>query len=216
MSDDRTPIHIDFFADVICPWCYVGWEAVKRAVEQRPHLAATLAWRTFALNPDSPKEGVDRQAYYAQRAAADPDRAKATREALIAAAEAAGAPMDLNAAAILPNTIDAHRVIHWAAGQGRAESMIDALFAAYFVRGENIGDARVLAALAGGVGLDGALIAELLASDADVETMLHFHMAAHRLGVSGVPVAIFQRKTMAMGAETPERYGKAIDAALAA
>jgi predicted DsbA family dithiol-disulfide isomerase len=215
MSDARTALHIDFFADVICPWCYVGWEAVKRALEARPHIAAALAWRNFLLNPDHPKAGTDRRAFYAQRFAADPERAAATRTALLQAAEAAGAPIDLDAAAILPNTIDAHRLIHWAAGQGCAEAAIDTLFAAYFVHGENIGEPAVLRAIAARIGLDEALIGDLLAGDADEGTILSYHGVAHRLGVSGVPVAIFQRKTMAMGAETPERYGKAIDAALA-
>ena len=212
----RATLHIDFFADVVCPWCYVGWEAMKRAIELRPHIDATLAWRNFLLSPDQPKEGADRLAYYAKRAAADPERAAATREALMQAADAAGAPLDLNAARIMPNTVDAHRVIHWAAGQNKAEAAIDALFAAFFVRGDNIGDADVLGDVAQSIGLDGALVRELLASDADVATIKQYHEAAHRMGVSGVPVAIFQRKTMAMGAESPERYGKAIDAALAA
>ncbi|MGE0044500.1 MAG: DsbA family oxidoreductase [Hyphomonadaceae bacterium] len=200
---------VDFFADVSCPWCYVGWESLKRAAEARPELSLSVAWRNFLLNPEMPREGFDRREYFSKKF--DPDRLAMIHDALMQAAEAAGVPLNLESRARIPNTIDAHRLIHWSAGQGRAEAAIDELFAAYFVEGKDIGEAETLIDVAAKIGLDSELVRELLAGDADRDMILKLHASAVKLGVSGVPVAIINRRAMLMGAETPEKYGKALD-----
>lgn len=204
-------VRIDFFADLICPWCYVGWESLKRAAEARPHLRVSLSWRNFLLYPNAPAEGVDREAYLQERYGAEPEKLAASGAALRAAAEAAGAPINLAAAKRFPNTINAHRLVHWGAGQGIAEAMIDALFAAYFVEGRDIGDLEELVRIADSVGLDPAIVRDLLPSPADRGEILTLHQAAVNTGVTGVPVTILNRQAVLMGAETPEVYGEALD-----
>lgn len=202
-------VAIDFFADVSCPWCYVGWEALKRAAEARPDVSCAVAWRNFLLHPEVPAEGMDRAVYFKDRFV--PDRLAAIHEALAKAAADAGVTLDVSKPKRVPNTIDAHRLIHWSAGQGRAEMAIDALFAAYWVDGHDIGNRAILAELAGGIGLDGALVGDLLASDADRDTILALHATSQKIGVSGVPLAILNRQAVLMGAESVENYGLAID-----
>lgn len=201
---------VDFFADISCPWCYVGWEALKRAAAERTNLCVNLNWRTFLLNPDMPAEGYERGAYLAAKF---PDRARleAIHEALAAAARDVGAPLAFDRITRTPSTVNAHRLILWAAGQGRAEAAVDALFAAMFAEGRDIGDAAVLRDIAEAIGLDAGLVGELLASDADRAAIAARHNAATRLGVTGVPVVIINQKAVLMGAETPEAYGGALD-----
>jgi predicted DsbA family dithiol-disulfide isomerase len=214
MSGAKPALIVDFFADLSCPWCYLGWEALKAAAASRRDAASfSLTWRTFMLSPDTPSEGVDRQEFLSARY--DAARLRAANDALKAAADAVGAPLNLDAATRIPSTIDAHRVVHWAASYGLAEAIIDALFQAYFVDGQDIGSADVLVSTAESKGLDPNEIRERLATDEDRKLIRDFHAAAARLGIQGVPVAIFNRKHPVMGAESVEGYTRAIDAALA-
>jgi predicted DsbA family dithiol-disulfide isomerase len=210
----KKPATVDFFADVSCPWCYVAWEALKRAAETRPDRALTVAWRTFLLSPELPPEGLDREAFYQMRFGDDRSRLQASRAALTKLAGEARAPMDLDAAKLIPNTIDAHRVIHWAAGEGVAEGLIDMVFAAYFVHGRDIGAAETLVDIAGKVGLDTGRVERLLEGDTDRDLVLGLHAAAARVGVTGVPVAIFDRAAALVGAQSPGVYGQALDGTL--
>jgi predicted DsbA family dithiol-disulfide isomerase len=206
---EKQSVSVDFFADLVCPWCYVGWEALKRAAEARPHIALNLAWRHFLINVDAPREGYDRRTYLEGKF--DAERLKAISEALNAAARAAGAELHLEAPARTPNTIGAHRLIHWAAGQACAEAAIDGLFSAYWVQGRDIGDSVVLAEIANDIGLDPALVLNLLTGDADRDMIAKMHNAAVRAGVSGVPVTIFAGKAMLVGGQSPENFGRALD-----
>lgn len=201
---------VDFFADVSCPWCYVGWAALKRAAEAREDLALSVAWRNFLLNPDMPRDGYDRREYLSKRFT-DREKLNAIHEALNAAADAAGIVLNLERPARVPNTIDAHRLIHWAAGQRIAEAAIDAVFDAYWVEGRDIGAAETLHDIAGAIGLDADLVRDLLSGEADRDLILALHAKAVQFGVSGVPVAIVNGKALLMGAESPENYGHALD-----
>jgi predicted DsbA family dithiol-disulfide isomerase len=210
MTDAKPRAAIDLFADLTCPWCYVGWAGLKQAALATPEVSCAVAWRSFLLHPDMPAEGVDRKAYFAERFGNDPERWAAVRAALMGAADEAGAALDLDAPARLPSTLNAHRLIHWAAGQGRAEACIDALFEAYWANGLDISEVQVLTAVAEAVGLDGALVADLLAGAADLEQIYQFHAAAAEAGVKGVPVVIVNKKAVLMGAEPPATYQRAI------
>jgi predicted DsbA family dithiol-disulfide isomerase len=210
MQETHARAAIDVFADLTCPWCFVGWEALKQAARATPEVKCSVAWRSFLLHPDMPAEGVDRRAFLRERFGDDPERAAAIRAGLMAAATEAGAPLDLGAAERLPSSVNAHRLIHWAAGQGRAETCIDVLFEAYWVNGLDIGQADVLAAAAEAAGMDGAMVADLLAGEADRDLIHEYHTAAARAGVQGVPVVIVNRKAVLMGAEAPAVYQRAI------
>lgn len=211
MSGER--LRVDFIADLCCPWCYVSWRALDRAIAARPDLDVERAWGAFLLRPDTPPFGFDRAEYLAKIFAGAPEKAQASRAALHAAADDAGAPLDLDAAKILPNTIDAHRLVQWAAGQGRLLAAVDALFAAYFVEGRNIGDRDVLIDIAGNCGLDRDIIAGLLNSDSDWNIVADSHNAAVEAGVRGVPVTLFNGRFARQGAESVAVYSRMLDAA---
>ena len=205
---------VDFIADLSCPWCYVSWCALDRAIAARADLDVERAWGAFLLRPDTPPFGFDRAEYVARIFAGAPEKAQASRAALHAAADDAGAPLNLEAAKIFPNTINAHRVVQWAAGQGLLIPAIDALFTAYFVDGRNIGDKDELIDIAAACGLDRKIVTDLLNSDADWNVVADAHNAAVEAGVRGVPVTLFNGRFARQGAESVAVYARMLDAAV--
>ncbi|MEX6723159.1 DsbA family oxidoreductase [Parapedomonas caeni] len=121
-----TPLTIDIISDVICPWCYVGKRNFDLALAARPDIDATLRWRPFQLDPSVPPQGVDRRSYLRAKFG-DDDRLAAISNSLKQTAAEAGLSLNLEAIALTPNTLDAHRLLHWAGGQGQAHAMAERL-----------------------------------------------------------------------------------------
>lgn len=207
------PLHIDFIADVVCPWCYLGWRRLERALEMRPDVQAQIVWRPYQLDPSIPEKGTDRKAYMAAKFR-DPERMKAMGEALRDAAAEEGLDLKLADIPISPNTNAAHRLIRWAQGQGLQEKVLEGVLRAYFTDLKDIGDPVVLADIAEANGMDRMTVLKLLSEGADKDTIGREHMMAVQAGVTGVPFMIFGGKVAAVGAEAPERLMMAIDKAL--
>jgi predicted DsbA family dithiol-disulfide isomerase len=207
------PLHIDFIADVVCPWCYLGWRRLERALAMRPEVQAEVVWRPYQLDPTVPEEGVDRKAYMAAKFG-DPEQRKAIVEALNEAAEQEGIELNVADIPISPNTNAAHRLIRWAQGQGLQRPVLEAVLRAYFTELRDIGDPVVLADIAEANGMDRMTVLKLFSEGADKEAVTHEHMMAVRAGVTGVPFMVFGGKVAAVGAEAPERLVMAIDKAV--
>jgi predicted DsbA family dithiol-disulfide isomerase len=208
------PLIIDVVADVVCPWCYLGWRRLKSAVALRPDVETKLIWRPYQLDPTLPEEGVDRKAYMANKFK-DPDKLKAVHAALVEGGAEEGIAFNFEAIEIAPNTNAAHRLIRWALTAGAQDEVVEALFKAYFEQGLDIGDPMVLADVAEAAGMERLVVLQLLSEGADKEAVAREHAMAVQGGVTGVPFAIFAGKVAVVGAETPERIVQAIDQALA-
>ena len=208
-------MQIDFIADVVCPWCYLGWRRLEKALALRPDVQATITWRPYQLDPTLPEEGVDRKAYYAARFP-DPERREAGARVLNAAAAEDGISWNLADIPVSPNTNAAHRLIRWAQGEGLQGPVLEGVLAAYFTELRDIGDPVVLADIGEKAGLDRMRILQLFSEGVDKDTVSREHFQAHQAGVSGVPFMIFDGKIAVSGAEPPERLVKAIDKALEA
>jgi predicted DsbA family dithiol-disulfide isomerase len=206
-------MQIDFIADVVCPWCYLGWRRLEKALALRPDIEANIVWRPYQLDPTLPEEGVDRKAYMAAKFP-DPERRAAIGKVLSDAAAEDDIVLNLDAVAVSPNTNAAHRVIRWAQTVGLQAPVLEGVLSAYFTHGQDIGDPVVLADIAGAAGMDRMLVLQLLSEGADKDTITREHQMAHEAGVSGVPFMIFDGKIAVAGAEPPERLVKALDKAL--
>ena len=206
-------MQIDFISDVVCPWCFIGKRRLTRAMAMRPNILFDVKHRPYRLDPNIPREGVDRQLYLAARF---PDAKGLEQAHRLIAAEGAkdGIVFDWAAIKRTPNSIDAHRLIRWAETQGVQDDVVERLFAAYFENGEDVGDIRVLADIADICGMDGAQIADLLESDTDVVLVEREDQLAHEMGVTGVPAMIFGGRIAVSGAREPEMLVLAIDKAL--
>ncbi len=203
-------VKLDVFSDPVCPWCYIGKALLDRALEGKPEHPFTIEWHPFQLNPDMPPEGADRAAYlegkFGGRANAAAIYARVDQ-----AAQAAGLSIDFAAMKRMPNTLDAHRLIHWAGLEGRQSTMVSALFRAFFREGRDIGDQATLATLAAGAGLDAALTTRLLASDADRAEIAARDAHTRSRGVSAVPTYILDNQYALSGAQPTTLWHKVID-----
>lgn len=203
-------IKLDILSDPICPWCMIGKAHLDRALEAHPDHPFAIEWHPFQLNPDMPLEGMDRREYLETKFGG-PDNAKAVYGRIAEAAQAAGVEIDFDGIARTPNTINAHRLIHWAGLEGRQTAAVSTLFKAYFQEGKDIGDAATLIALAEAVGMDGAMTRRLLNSDADLEDIRARDAHARERGVTGVPTFVIANGHVVPGAQPPELWTKVIE-----
>jgi predicted DsbA family dithiol-disulfide isomerase len=199
-------IVIDIVSDVVCPWCYLGKARLDLAIaEVQDTVGVEVNWRPYQLNPDYPPEGVDQKKALAAKLGGA-DKVEQAHRMLTELGQQVGIHYDFDAIKIGPNSMDAHRLLLWAHTEGRdvQNRVVEAIFKAFFEEGRNIGDHAVLLDIAERAGLDRAVIAQLLASDADKDTIRSEIDAVTRMGVSGVPFFILDHQFAISGAQTPE------------
>lgn len=202
-------IKLDILSDPICPWCYIGKTNLENALTQEPEHPFLIEWHPFMLNPEMPLEGMDRRAYLETKFGGKDNAIKVYSE-IAKAAEAVGLEIDFGAIKRTPNTIDAHRLIHWAGIEKKQNAVVDALFSAYFTEGRDIGDAEVLADISDSAGLDAALIQRLLTTDSDIDDIRKRDTHSREMGVNSVPTFIVDNKHAVPGAQPPELWRKVI------
>ena len=145
--DQVQPVgRIDVISDVICPWCYIGKRHLESALVTlgKQGLHFTVAWHPFQLNPDMPREGVDR-AQYRLTKFGSAERSRQLDERITETATTVGLEFHLDKLTRTPNTLDAHRLIRLAGQRGLQDGVVEALFEGYFCDGADIGNAEVLA-----------------------------------------------------------------------
>ncbi len=208
-------VTIDILFDPICPWCFIGKRRLEEAIRERPDIDVTSRWRPFLLNPEIPREGIDRTAYLVRKFGSE-ERVRRVYGAI----EEAGLSVEIDFAfdriKQTPNTVDAHRLIRFADLPGKADATAEALFHNYFVNGKNIGERDVLFGIAENLNLDMKSLKEYLNSDEDIELIYDENANAHRMGVNGVPSFLFNGHIAISGAQEPPVLARMLDAALAA
>ena len=203
-------IKLDIISDVVCPWCYIGKSYLDRALEQRADNPFAIFWHPFQLNPDMPQGGMDRREYLEHKFGGR-DGAINAYAPLVEHAARAGVVLNHDRIARTPNSLGAHRLIHWAGVEGRQTPVVSALFRAYWTDGRDIGDHGVLADIAGETGLDRAVIARLLSGDSDSADIAARDAHSRSRGVSGVPTFIIDDRYAVQGAQPTESWLKIID-----
>lgn len=202
-------ITLDIFADPVCPWCLIGKARLDRALEARPGHPFAIRWQPFQLNPTMPATGMSRPAYLEAKFGRE-GAARAYLEVLEAAKDA-GVSLDLAAIQTMPNTFDAHRLLHWAELEGRQTPVMAALLRAYWREGRDIGAINVLTEIAAEAGMDRALVARLLEGAADVEEIRAREAHARERGVRAVPTFILDNRYVLAGAQPTETWLQVID-----
>ena len=196
-------IKLDIMSDPICPWCYIGKTQLDRALASHPDHPFTVEWHPFQLNPDMPAEGMDRRAYlegkFGGKAAAVQVYGNIERQA-----QTLGLSIDFAAMKRTPNTINAHRLIHWAGLEQKQQGLVDALFDAYFCKGVDIGESDNLCDIAEKAGLERDVIAHLLDGDTDCQMIRERDAHSRKMGVNAVPTFIVANQHAVPGAQTPE------------
>ena len=203
-------VKLDILSDPICPWCYIGKTNLDKALAAIPDHPFVIEWHPFQLNPDMPDEGMDRREYLEGKFGGKEGAVRAYAP-VVEHAEKAGLNINFEAMKRTPNTLDAHRLIHWAGIEGKQTTAVDALFRAYFVEGRDIGDHEVLADIADGIGLDASVVLKLLKSDADREDIRKRDAHSREMGVNSVPTFIVANQHAVPGAQPAELWEKVIN-----
>jgi predicted DsbA family dithiol-disulfide isomerase len=200
-------VTVDVYSDVICPWCFVGKRRMEKGLAGQ---AVTVRWRPFELNPDMPREGVDRRAYRVKKFGSW-ERSLELDAQVGRAFAGEGLAFNPEKMARTPNTFDAHRIIWLAGERGVQDAAVEALFRAYFTDGRDLSDRATLAAVAVGGGLDAKEVDELLAGDRGAADVRRWEQTGQRLGISGVPFFVINEKVAVSGAQPPEMFRAAIE-----
>ncbi len=203
-------VRLDIFSDPVCPWCYLGKANLDRALEAHPDHPFVIEWHPFQLNPDMPPEGVDKRDYLLKRFGSEA-QLQEVHDRFRQIARQNGVQMDPDTPKRIPNTLNAHRLVHWAGLEGRQAFAVAALMCAYWVDGRDIGNLGVLADIAAGISMDRAVVERLLNSDADLDTVTAREAHARERGVSAVPTFLIANQYVVSGAQPPELWARAID-----
>ncbi len=204
-------IQIDVYADVVCPWCYIGEKRLERTLEQRPDLTVERRWRPFQLRPEMPEGGLPWREFAMDKFGGE-DKMRAAFGHVSEAGEADGIAFDFGRVASAPNTVDAHRLILHAAEHGHQWETVNALFEAYFSGGANLNDHEELAQIAVGAGMDANRVRGFLDSGEAVHEVWSAQKEASRIGATGVPFYVFDNRYALSGAQSVATFTQALDA----
>jgi predicted DsbA family dithiol-disulfide isomerase len=209
-------IQIDVISDVVCPWCFIGKRNLERALDtwraKHPDETPAVRWHPFQLNPQLPAGGVPRKQYLENKFGG-PERAKEIYARVSAAGKRADIDFAFDAIRVQPNTIDAHRLMHFAGEHGNQDAMAEAIFRRYFVEGADLSDRQTLADIAELAGLNREAAAAYLAGDTDRALIEEQDQRARAIGVEGVPFFIFNQRVALSGAQPPEVIVEAMEKA---
>ena len=201
-SQPAPAMSIDVVSDVVCPWCFIGKRRLEKALALRPEIPVEVRWRPYFLNPWIPREGIDRKTYLETKFGSV-ERYEAIARRVAAAAAAEGLTYRLDKIARQPNTLDCHRLILWSGNATDPARMKQRLMELYFAEGADLTDRDVLVGAAIDCGMDGDLVRQLLASDADVDRIEQEASTAKDAGIDGVPCFIFGNVLAVSGAQEP-------------
>ncbi|CAN5768979.1 DsbA family oxidoreductase [soil metagenome] len=198
-------ITIDLYADIACPWCYLGEARLQRALAARPDLKVTETWRPFQLQPQLPPAGLPWRGF-AEKKFGGWERARGMFGQLISLGHAEGLAFDFEDIAKANNTADAHRLILLAENEGQGLAAADALFKAYFENGEDLNSEAALLAVAERVGLEPTKVQRYRESDVGRAEVAASQQRAAQLGISGVPFYVFNDAYGVSGAQPVEVF----------
>jgi predicted DsbA family dithiol-disulfide isomerase len=200
--DVHLPV-IEIVSDVVCPWCFIGKRRLEKALALLDRRDVTVRWKPFQLNPDAPKEGMDRQAHRARKFGS-----LARARELEARVAAAGTEEDIrfqfDRIQKIPNTFEAHRLIWFAGRQGVQDAVVDKLFRAYFNHAEDVGEIAVLKRIGAESGLDSGGLEELFTNKLGTAEVLAEEEWARAKGVNSVPTFFVNAEPVTAGAHKSE------------
>jgi len=206
-------LRIDFVSDVVCPWCAVGLVSLEEALRRTAgEVEAEIHFQPFELNPQMPPEGEDAVGHLQRKYGMPAEQAAANQQAIVDRGAALGFTFDMERRSRIYNTFDAHRLLHWAEGEGegRQRALKHALLRAYFSEGRNVSDHDTLVEIAGDVGLSAERARDILASDEFAEEVRIGERFFQSHGIRAVPAIIIERKHLISGGQPPEVFEQAL------
>lgn len=203
------PLTVDVVSDVMCPWCFIGKRRLETALRSVPQLNVDVRWHPFQLDATLPKSGKDRQQYLD-----DKFGGKENADAVYSRIKETGAEEGINFAfdkiKLSPNTLDSHRLILWSRSDNVQSDVVERLFKAYFLDGEDLTKAATLVRISEEAGMQSDLVEQLLETETDLDKTEAQITRASESGISGVPCFIIDGRFVLAGAEKPETIAAAL------
>lgn len=203
-------VRLDIHADPVCPWCLIGKAELDRALESRPDHPFAVTWHPFQLDPQMPQAGM---AYvpYMKMKFSDEKGILAAMKPVMEASERLGLWINPSLIERVPNTLNAHRLLHWAGLEGAQTPVMSGLMRAHWREGRNINNPDVLVEIGERAGMNGALIRRLLATDEDRDEIAAREIAARRRGITSVPTFVVAETHVVTGAQPASLWQNVID-----
>lgn len=209
MSSEK--IKVEIWSDVMCPFCYIGKRKFETALAQfKDKDKVEIVWKSFQLNADlktDPSKNTIQ--HLAESKGWTMEYTNSTVQHVMEMAEGVGLHYDFNKA-VVANSFDAHRLIQFAKSKNKGDAAEERLFKAYFTEGKNTADHTVLLQLGKEIGLEETELKQVLDSDAFAKEVKNDIQEAEKIGVSGVPFFVFNRKYAVSGAQDPEVFLKSL------
>jgi predicted DsbA family dithiol-disulfide isomerase len=205
-------MRIDVWSDLVCPWCYIGKRRLERALAEFAGAKdVEIVHRSFQLNPSAPMRTTSRRRdYLMAKYGWSADRAAQIDAEMEQRAAADGLEYHLSADGLTGNTLDAHRLVHFAREQGHQDAAVERFFRGYFTEQRSLFDHESLTALAADAGLDAGEARRVLAGDDYSDAVKTDSDQARTLGVTGVPFFVFDERLGLSGAQPIEVFADAL------
>ena len=158
-----------------------------------------MRWLPFQLNPELPERGMPKREYIERKWG--PGRGPEVYSRVAGVGRSVDIPFAFDKMTVQPNTLNAHRLLHYAEREGRQDEVAESLFKGYFMEGADLTDVEALGDIAARAGLDRDATVAYLTSDEDRELVASADLEARRAGIGGVPFFIFNRKVGVSGAQ---------------
>ena len=196
-------IKIIILSDPICPWCYIGKKCFDEAIKQFESHYFSIKWLPFQLNPNMPKEGMDRKNYLIKKFGNE----KKTIEVytpIVNKFNENKIDFDLSKIQITPNTFNANQLIYWSQLEGKGNDVVENLFKAYFLEGKNLGNINCLIKIGMKSGLTKKITSTVFENTIDIKKVQDIENKYRKAGVSGVPTFIINNDYVVPGAQSTE------------
>jgi predicted DsbA family dithiol-disulfide isomerase len=204
-------MRIDFVSDVSCPWCAIGLKSLDEALAKvGDDITVDMHFQPFELNPGMGAEGQDIAEHITEKYGSTPAQQAQSQEVIRQRGAALGFLFDMDKRSRIYNTFDAHRLLHWAEGQGRQRALKETLLEAYFTKGDNPSDHAVLVRLAGEAGLDEEGARQVLASNAYADEVRQLEYYWQRAGIRSVPAIVINQRHLISGGQPPDVFEQAL------
>ena len=194
---------IKIFLDTICGWCYIGHKRLFNALAEFKDKKFEVEYAPFLLNPDMPLAGIKRSDYLVMKFGSK-ENAQPMYDRMSEQATSEGLNFKLNDIQITPSTILSHILIDLTQGMKEQNSIVENIFKTYFINSDNIGDTANLIAIGVKNGLKKEIIKEAFESKKKRDEILEKNQRAYKMGITGVPLVMFNNQVAVQGAENKD------------
>ncbi|OEZ56168.1 DsbA family oxidoreductase [Duganella sp. HH105] len=206
-----TTLKIDFVSDVSCPWCAIGLKSLDQALANiGDEAAVSMHFQPFELNPNMGPEGQDIGEHLSEKYGSTPSQQEQAREMIRARGAEVGFDFAMGKRSRIYNTFDAHRLLHWAELEGKQKELKEALFGAYFTKGDDPSSHEVLLRVVGEVGLDVDAATEVLQANRYADEVREREQFFQRHGINSVPAVIINERHLISGGQPAAVFEKAL------